>query len=198
MEIWPFTGYYDYMEISTMTFRDGAILIHAIAAAIGLGTVFTTDYLIMKFLRDGRISEERARTLHHLSEVIWIAIVLLVSSGIYLAVTKAGILHSSKFLLKLAVVGIVIVNGVVLNLFLTPRLHKIAFKEGAGLANDEPDRIRKIALFAGATSAFSWVLAFILGKFKAIPLSFAEALGYYLGILVVIAIVASLSKKKRA
>ncbi len=184
------------MEITTMTFRDIIILVHALAAAAGLGTVLTTDYLFMKFLRDKRVSETNVRTMKHLSEVIWIALTVLIVSGIYLAATKAGILHSSKFLLKMVVVLTLTINGFVLNLFVTPKLSKIAFTKTGMLPDDHPDKIRKIAVFAGAISAFSWILAFILGKMKSIPLGVAEAIGFYLVILIVIGVVASLTKPK--
>ncbi|MBP7831821.1 MAG: hypothetical protein KA028_02265 [Candidatus Pacebacteria bacterium] len=186
------------MEFATMDFRHYIILIHALAAAAGLGTVLLTDYLLISFIKSGRISEQQVSVMKRVSKFIWIALVALILSGVYLALTKAGLGHSSKFLVKVVAVGVLTINGVFLNVFITPRMTKIAFKAGVEQAGDEPDKIRKIAMAAGGISAFSWVIAFLLGKFKAIPASFGEGLAIYLGVLVLIALAVSFSKKPKA
>jgi uncharacterized membrane protein len=186
------------MELATMDLRHVIILIHALAAAAGLGTVLTTDYLFFSFVKNGRISEQQVATMKKLSEVIWIALVVLILSGVYLALTKAGLGHSSKFLIKLVAVAALTINGLFLNFFVTPRMSKIAFADNVMQPGDEPDRIRKIAVFAGGVSIFSWVLSFILGKFRSIPISFSEALGGYLVIILLIGIFAACTSKKKA
>ena len=186
-----------YMDIAHFGLRDGVILVHAIAASIGLGAVFTTDYVMMQFIKNGRIGESQVKVMKALSEVIWIALTGLILSGIYLAVTKIGVLESSKFLLKMVVVGVLFINGLFLNFFVTPRMTRIAFHEGDILPHDEPDSVRKIAMTAGGISAFSWLLAFLLGKFYSIPLSIAEGIGAYLIALSIIALGVMFTKKKK-
>ncbi len=186
------------MELATMDFRHYIILIHALAAAAGLGTVLLTDYLLIHFIKSGRISEQQVAVMKRVSKFIWISLIVLALSGIYLALTKAGLGHSSKFLVKVVAVCVLTINGVFLNVFITPRMARIAFKSGVEQPGDEPDKIRKIAMAAGGISAFSWILAFLLGKMKAIPISFSEGLTLYLGILVLIVLVVSLSKKPKA
>lgn len=133
-----------------------------------------TDDSLINFIKSGRISEQQVAVMKTVLKFIWIALVALILSGIYLALTKAGLGHSSKFLVKVVAVGVLTINGVFLNVFITPRMTKIAFKAGVEQAGDEPDKIRKMAMAAGGISAFSWVIAFLLGKFKAIPASFGE------------------------
>jgi hypothetical protein len=185
------------MGVDAFNFRDVIVIIHALSAAVGIGTVFTTDYLFIKFLRDHRVTQEEVKVMRSLSEVIWIALGTLLFSGIYLASTKAGILESSKFLLKMAVVAMTFINGFILNIFVTPKLHKIAFHEAHTETGDEPDHVRKIAVVAGGISVFSWLLAFILGTINAIPFSFSTGVTWYFAILIVIAVGASLTRKKQ-
>lgn len=185
------------MEATPFEIRDGIVIMHALSAAIGIGAVFTTDYLFIKFLRDYRVSEDEAKVMKSLSEVIWIALAILIFSGLYLALTKIGITDSPKFLLKMVVVGALFLNGLVLNLFITPRLTRVSFDDTHSTVGDEPDHIRKIAVMCGALSIFSWLSAFVLGSIKAIPFSFATGLAGYVGILTIIACGVLMSKKKR-
>lgn len=180
----------------TLNLRGIIVIVHALSAGIGVGAVLATDYLFVKFLRDYRITKKEVETMKGMSEVIWIALTLLVLSGIYLASTKAGVPENTKFILKMIVVGIIIINGVVLNLFITPRLHKIAFHEDHLHRNDVPDKVRKIATACGAISIFSWLLAFVLGSIRKIPFSVSEGILYYLLIIILITLVAMLTKKK--
>jgi hypothetical protein len=60
------------------------IVLHALAAAVGLGAVVTTDTLFFKFLKDFRISRKEADTLDTISKIIWTAILLLLITGVLL------------------------------------------------------------------------------------------------------------------
>ncbi len=185
------------MDTTTFGFREVVVIVHALSAAVGIGTVLATDYLFMKFLRDHRVTQDEVKIMRSLSEMIWIALGALILSGIYLAATQSGILESPKFLLKITVVGMTFLNGLLLNIFVTPKLHKIAFHEAHTQPGDEPDHVRKIAVIAGGVSVFSWLLAFILGSIDVIPFSLGIGITVYFAILIVIVIGASFTKKKR-
>lgn len=177
--------------------RDVVIFIHALSAAVGIGGVLTTDLLFMKFTKDHRVDENEVKMMKALSQLIWVALCLLILSGVFLVASKTSLLQSPKFLLKMIVVAMVFINGLVLNFYVTPRFTKIAFHEDNILLSDVPDHVRKIAMIAGGISIFSWLLAFLLGSIKSIPFSFAVGIGSYFGILAIIAIGASLTRKKR-
>ncbi|MEN9582791.1 MAG: hypothetical protein RL641_745 [Candidatus Parcubacteria bacterium] len=184
------------METTALNFRDIVVIIHALSASVGIGTVFATDYIFIKFLKNHRVSQDQVRIMKIMSEVIWIALGALILSGIYLAATKTGITDSPKFLLKMTVVIMTILNGLLLNIFVMPRLHKIAFHVAHTTPDDEPDHVRKIAMVTGGVSVVSWLLAFILGSIHAIPFSLSNGLTWYFGILIAVIIGASLTKKK--
>ena len=189
--------YFLFMELFGASIREIVVVIHALGAAIGIGTVFVTDYLFFKFLKAKRLSENSVAVMKSLSEMIWIALGILLASGIYLVVSEPTFLDSPKFILKMVIVGMILLNGLILNIYLTPKLSQIAFYLSNKVEGDAPDHVRKIAMFAGAFSMISWLSAFILGKMSSIPFSLATGIGIYFGILVLIALGASLTKPRK-
>lgn len=186
------------MEISGIYIRDFIVSVHAISAFLGIGAVLLTDLLFFKLMKNFRFSLEEIGKMKKLSNIIWVILTVLVLSGIYLTITGGLIYESPKFILKMTVVGIVIINGFFLNFYVTPKLHRISFHESHTDENDLPDKMRKIAMFAGAISFLSWGLAFTLGKMNVLPMALSSGIALYLGLIILIVIVASLTKRKRA
>ncbi len=168
------------------------IIIHAFFAAIGLGAVIVTDTLFFSFLKDLKISQTENKTLDTVSQLIWVIIVLLVLSGLclYLA-APAEYSLKAKFITKMIIFGIIALNGLLLNAWLAPNLKKIVFG-GTGVAqlSRKLKIVRKLAFASGAVSMTSWVIVFLLGSLRAIPLSATWALLIYVG-LCLLAIVGS-------
>jgi uncharacterized membrane protein len=179
------------------TIRSIIVICHALAATIGVGGVIVTDYIFIKFLKgDHRISKRESSILKHFSEIIWIALGLLIVTGIFLVSTKHALLYSPKFQLKMVIVFCTIINGLVLNFFITPKLHSIGFYKEETKPTDLPDKIRKIALVTGVISISSWFFMFILGSIKSIPFTLVEGVSLYLLIICGIALGATFTKKK--
>jgi hypothetical protein len=82
------------------------------------------------------------------------------------------------------VVCIIIVNGILLNLIVAPKLVSISFQGKDIDENNKPRSLRKLAHVFGAVSFISWYTAFILGSFRQIPFSFYEILLAYAVLLV--------------
>lgn len=166
--------------------RSVIIILHAVAMAIGLGAATLTDIFFFKFLKDFKISEGETDVMRTLSQVIWFALALVVATGLGLFIPEASALAaSSKFLVKVIVVMVIIVNGAVLNLFITPRLSQISFGEAHDHKPGELHHIRKVAFALGGISITSWYTAFLLGSFRSIPLPFVWILALYLGVLAI-------------
>ncbi|OGN01981.1 MAG: hypothetical protein A2651_02110 [Candidatus Yanofskybacteria bacterium RIFCSPHIGHO2_01_FULL_42_12] len=172
-------------------YRTAILTLHLIAAAIGLGGATITDVFFFKFLKDFKISESESEILRTLSQVIWftLALIVLTGIGLYLPASER-LLISSKFLVKMIVVGVIIINGAFLNLLISPKLVHISFGESHHHESGELHRLRKLAFALGAISSASWYSAFILGSLRRLSFSFQELLGIYL-ILVVIAVIGS-------
>lgn len=157
------------------------VLGHLLGLAIGVGTATITDIFFFKFLRDFKISEFEEDIMHTLSQIIWAALAVLVITGIGLYLPEMARLNmSGKFLVKAIVVAVIIGNGVMLNLFISPKLIRISFGEKHDHIKGELHYIRKVAFALGAISITSWYTALVLGAFRSMPFRFEAILSVYL------------------
>lgn len=157
---------------------------HILGLALGLGAATTADILFFRSLKDFRISHWEAEILHTLSQIIWVGLAILILSGTGLYLSNMEVLNqSSKFMAKVGVVAVILVNGAFLNLLVSPKLIHISFGAIRGPATDTMSHWRKIALALGAVSATSWYTAFTLGMLRSIPLSTLQILFIYLVLL---------------
>lgn len=160
------------------------IVIHNLGFILGLGGATITDIFFFRFLKDGVISETEKQTMDTLSNVIWIGLAVLIVSGVMLYLPEQARLSvSSKFLLKVIVVGVVAFNGVFLNILVAPRMRTLSFLE------TPPARhFRRLAFALGAISITSWYIAFLLGSFRKINLALREGIALYVAILIAVVI----------
>lgn len=171
------------------------VIAHLFGFALGVGGATINDILFFKFLKDFRISEEENKILKTMSQIIWVGILIAVISGIGLYLPNADVLHtSSKFLVKVVVVLVIIVNGAFLNLVIAPSLTKMSFKDD-GLNTKKAHGLRKAAFVSGGISFVSWYSAFILGVLDGVPLSFTNLFMVYLGLLSVVSVGALIVEK---
>lgn len=172
-------------------YHDLIAVFHVFGVALGLGGATIADILFFKFLKDFRISEWEADVMRTLSQTIWFALAILILTGLGLYLPEAEELNqSAKFLAKMIVVAVIIVNGAFLNLLVAPKLVKISFGEKHEHQSGELHHERKIAFALGAVSIVSWYSAFILGIARQAPLDFWPLILTYI-LLISGAIVAS-------
>ena len=158
---------------------------HVFGATLGVGGASITDVLFFKFLKDLRISKGESDVMHTISQVIWFALALLILTGLGLylpEIAKYG--ASSKFLLKMFVVLVVLVNGTFLNLLISPKLVKISFGERHEHREGELHSTRKLAFALGAISLTSWYATFILGMLRQLPFGLSISQGFLVYFLV--------------
>lgn len=156
-------------------------MLHLFGFAIGLGAVTVADVLFFKFLRDFKISEFEYDVLRTLSRVVWFALFVLLISGIGLYLPQAGELNQSgKFLAKMAVVAVIILNGIFLNIVVSPKLMQISFGGKHKHQEGELGRLRKLSYASGAISLTSWYYASALGMAKNPTLGFWGLIMVYL------------------
>jgi uncharacterized membrane protein len=161
------------------------VLLHLIGAVIGVGGATVTDVFFFKFLRNFRIDEEEADILRDLSDIIWFGLGIAVLSGVGLYVPSMDVLHDTpKFIVKVIAVGIITINGVILNLYITPRMLEIRFEREPGTLPTRMHRFRRAAFASGAVSFISWYTALILGGFRGLTMRFETLLTIYLVALV--------------
>lgn len=163
--------------------------VHLFAVVLGLGSATITDILFFKFLKDYHISRKEADIMNTLSKVIWVALLILVVSGVILFLQKPEILSvSGKFLTKCVALLVLICNGIFLNFFIQPKLVKLHFK-GVNLKKEEL-LSRRVAFALGAISFSSWYFIFILGSLRGVVISFTPLVFTY-GVLLILAVLGS-------
>ncbi len=176
-------------------FQTPILLLHITAMALGLGCATLSDLFFFKFLRDFRISEMEASVLNVFSQVIWFAIGIIVMTGLGLFLPEMDtLLASSKFLMKMIVVCVIILNGAFLNLFIAPRFLKIQF----GDHEHQPGELihtRKLAFAFGPISIVSWYSAFLLAMLAQAPASFDVMWRTYAGLLIVAVVIGQIAEK---
>lgn len=166
------------------TQQDWVIIVHVTAAAVGLGAATLTDIFFFRFLKDLRIGEFEAGILRTLSQVIWMALAVILVSGLGMYLPQAELFnHDPKFLVKMMGLFVIIVNGAVLNLVIAPKLVKISFGKGNTQQSPELLRARRLAFLCGPISLFSWYAVFILGLLN-VSLMFGQWLVMYAALLV--------------
>ena len=157
---------------------------HLAGVILGFGGALISDILFFKFLKDLKVTKNEVSILHALSKIIWFGIGIIVLSGFFLFLSDIErYSQSAKFLTKMAVVALIIVNGAVLNFAVTPKLTSITFGDSKGLKDAKLNRIRSLAFASGAVSITSWWTAFILGLMHKSPAPFHIILATYLFIL---------------
>lgn len=176
-------------------YRRLVLSLHLVGTALGLGGALITDIFFFKFLKDYKISEGEADIMNTLSQVIWIGLGILVLSGIGIYLPEMARYNASpKFLVKAIVVGVIVINGLFLNLLIAPKLVKITFERKTHLGSMH--HIRRIAFALGAISMTSWVSAFILGSFRTSPLPFGQLLTIYVSLLCIGVVGSQITERK--
>ncbi|PCI21372.1 hypothetical protein COB64_00620 [Candidatus Wolfebacteria bacterium] len=178
-----FSSEYGFVSL-LQDYRSIIIVVHALSAAIGLGAATVTDILFFKFLKDYKISEKEADIMSTVSQVIWFALGMLVISGLGIYVTNIEIFNASmKFLVKSFGVGVIIVNGIFLNLYIAPKLVQISFGKPHDHTERELNIFRKLAFALGSISLVSWYTVFILGAVLHSLTTPSNLFGIYFGLL---------------
>lgn len=169
------------------------LILHLFGVALGAGAAFTADILFLAAAHDRVLSKDEVRLMNIAGYITWAGLFLLIGSGLALFLANPEeLLASSKFLLKMVVVGVIFLNGVILHAYHTPHMKRhigIHFHTSPTFASRS-----RLMLVSGSVSVISWAVALFLGAMPSIPFSFAQALFLYLGALAVSVITAQLCR----
>ena len=164
---------------------------HIFGAVIGAGGAYMSDMMFLSTMRDQRISPTELRFLSLGSRMVWGGLALLTLSGIGLFSTDpVGYLYSTKFIAKMSIVLIIILNGLIFYRIHHPRMER---HENEHLpSSDEFRRTRVWLLISGAISVTSWSVALVLGVLRGLSFTYLQIIGVY-GALLIIACVGALT-----
>ncbi len=185
----------DFMLFGFLDAKTIFIILHVFGAIIGAGGAFASDGMFFNSVRDGRISREELRFLRMGSRMVWTGLALLAASGLLLFLTEPLLyMSSSKFMAKITIVGVIILNGFIFHLIHLPRLRAHA---GTRFA-DSPAFIRNASFLmaSGAISMVSWTATVILGVLRRTPYDYGFIVGAY-GLVLALAIACAMLMKRR-
>lgn len=174
MDIFPLFGFVEAKNI--------LIIIHLLGVALGLGGAVLADLMFVKTMKDGTINKDEFSFLSMGGTVVWVGLSLLVISGAGMFfLNPAQYAESSKFLTKITVIGVLVVNAVIFHAVHIPKM-----KAQVGKRFAESRTFMKnsnLLLVSGVVSIVSWLSALVLATFSSIPISYGILVLLYLGAL---------------
>ena len=170
------------------------LILHIFGAILGAGGAFASDAMFFSTIKDGRINHDELRFMKLGGKLVWLGITILIISGILLvSMDPSKYLMSDKFLSKMTIVVLIIINGGIFHLIHIPHIRDhigIRFKDSPTFIKRAP-----LVLASGALSMISWITVVILGMLKDVPYTYIEIMGTYVAIVAVAIIGAMVMKK---
>lgn len=139
-----------------------AVILHVITVVVGVGAVTVIDYLHLVGLKSKRLEKKLFSIYPLLSRLIVAALVGIFLTGGVLVANRPELLASSLFRLKLALIGVIVLNAIVLHKRIWPALDRCIEK---GLKRCPPKILGEAAL-GGSVSVVSWYAVLILSLSK--------------------------------
>jgi hypothetical protein len=173
------------LDFTLLGFIDGKtffVILHVLGAVIGMGAAVMTDLMYFTVVKDRIITKAELRFIELGSRMVWLGLFIIVLSGLVIfSSDPEAYLASSKFLAKMTIVGVLIINGLV---FHFEHLVTCRANLGVHLPSQKEWRAKSILLYAsGAISATSWFFAVVLGSLDAVPYSYGIIMLSYLLVL---------------
>jgi len=157
-------------------------MIHVFGVILGAGAAFTSDFLFIRSVRDGRISEDELKLLRGASGLVWLGLLVIVVSGAWIfSSSPQEHLASAKFLAKMTVVAVIIANGLMFHFRHLPVMTRTVGQVLS--ASPEFVKNKPLLLASGAVSGVSWLSAFLLGSLRSVSATYLEITLWYAGFL---------------
>lgn len=155
-------------------------IVHVFGAILGAGGAYVSDAMFFSSIKDRVISHRELQFMRLGSTFVWAGLIIAIVSGILLFSTNPEVYsQSSKFLLKVTLVGVIFLNGVYFHKGHMPLLHR--HKDEHYPSSDEFMRRKKLLITSGVISMTTWTFVVILGMLRSIPIDLVTGLvGYVL------------------
>ena len=170
----------------------GATVVHVVSVVLGMGSALVSDLLFTFFSKDKKLNKTELKTLEILAQAVLYSLVAIIVSGGFIFLSDIEKYSTSaKFLSKMTIVGILLLNGILLNKFAWSHLLDKNF-----FTSKKASLARKLAFAFGAVSVISWISACVLGILDSLDMSYAGIMSIYLGITAFSVVVSLLVEKK--
>lgn len=165
-----------------LSIRQLLVVVHLIGLGFGFGGALASDFMFVHALRDWKIDKTEFGFLKLASRMVWIGVVVLFLSGLIMFLAApAAYLASGKFMAKMTVVVILVINGFIFHYQHIPLLGNTS---GQHLPTSREFIAKSRSLFvSGAISMVSWFTALVLGALRGVPYSYVTIMLIYLAVL---------------
>ncbi len=164
---------------------------HVLAVVVGMGGALVSDALFSFFSKDKVLNKKEMTILELFSKIVLYSLFIIALSGVFIFLSNpAGYMTSAKFLSKMSVIAVLIVNGYILNTYVWSHLLKKKFFTAKGERS-----VRRVAFASGAVSVVSWVSALGLGMSDGFGMSYQTIMTAYILITFIGVCVALLVEK---
>lgn len=144
--------------------RTGLRIVHLCGLVLGVGSATLLDLIIARFILMRGISPEHVTIIDFSSKIVTIGLALLWLSGIgfliHYGIYEPAKLDNPKIWAKIAIVGVLSINGLLVHYFLLPRIRE---QVGKRLLEGLSSFDCSLVLLAGTVSVISWYVPLILG-----------------------------------
>lgn len=167
-------------------------VLHVISVVFGMGAALMSDILFSFFSKDKKLNSTEISTLSILRNIVFYGLIIICISGACLFfsdITKYS--HSVKFLCKMSIMAVLLVNGYVLNKYIWPHLLNKNF-----LTLKRERDVRKLAFLCGAVSVISWLSVCGLGVLHKVSVSYTFLMSAYF-IVIFFGVITSLLLEKK-
>lgn len=157
--------------------------LHLIGVALGFGGAMVSDAIFFSSIKDKQISRTEFRFLQLAGSLVWTGLAILILSGIGLVSLNPDLLSSPKFLIKMVVVLVIVLNGIVFHAHHLPHLGR-----HINMMFHLSETFTKKSLWltvSGGISVVSWFTAALLGSLPGLPYTFTTLFGMYILLLFV-------------
>lgn len=156
-----------------------ATIVHVLSVVVGMGSALLSDILFNFYSKDKHLSKTERMTLDILSKVVWISLVVIILSGVVIFFSDTSkYLASTKFLAKMTILGVLLINGYILNSYAWKHLLRPDFFTSKLEAS-----ARKISFVGGAISVISWLSVCTLGVLDSLALKYSTIMTIYLAVI---------------
>jgi hypothetical protein len=157
---------------------------HVLTVISGMGAAIMADILFSFYAKNKKLSRMELNTLDILAKIVKLSLYVIVLTGIALFLSDIqNYAVSAKFLSKMSILAILIVNGFVLNAHVWPHL------QGKGSSNFFTSRkeknTRQLAFVSGAISVVSWIATASLGVTDSLSYTYQAVMGLYFAFMLV-------------
>lgn len=140
-------------------------LAHFLGAVVAIGAVIATDAVNVFVHLRPRAARSSAHLAPVFSLVVWLGFLVLAVTGFFLVLEIPEVIDEGLFQLKMVLVAIVFVNGVVVNVWVTPRFRRLASE-----FPEQTPRVQRFVRIAGISAAIS-----LVGWFATVIVSYISA-----------------------